>query len=276
MSHTNREKPRVILYLAIFILVMFIGVAGFMRVEHLSLWDAAYFTIVTIATVGFGDISPVTEIGKLLTVLLIVAGVGTFVGLLANATEMFLNRREKAVRRQKLQMIVGLFFSEAGTRLMRFFAEADRAYDFLAEVLTVQNNWRDREYRRARKKLEDHAFEVDMQRVDLHALKAMLDGQSDLLVRLLESPYMLEHESFTDLIIEPMPISFGNSSTTSITFRAATLFSFHWPCAPIPSIAMPPPLFYSHLLTLAVLPKPWKERLDFINPPGNPCSGGFV
>ena len=40
-----------------------------------SVWDVVYFTMVTIATVGYGDITPVTTVGKLLTILLISIGV---------------------------------------------------------------------------------------------------------------------------------------------------------------------------------------------------------
>ncbi|MFC1537315.1 ion transporter [Gemmatimonadota bacterium] len=37
--------------------------------------DSVYFTIVTLTTVGFGDITPVTQLGKLFTVLMILSGI---------------------------------------------------------------------------------------------------------------------------------------------------------------------------------------------------------
>ncbi len=37
--------------------------------------DSMYFTIVTLTTVGFGDITPITQLGKLFTVLMILSGV---------------------------------------------------------------------------------------------------------------------------------------------------------------------------------------------------------
>lgn len=40
-----------------------------------SVWDVVYFTMVTIATVGYGNITPITTVGKLLTILLISIGV---------------------------------------------------------------------------------------------------------------------------------------------------------------------------------------------------------
>ena len=40
-----------------------------------TIWDSMYFTIITITTVGYGDISPVTPIGRLVTILTVLAGV---------------------------------------------------------------------------------------------------------------------------------------------------------------------------------------------------------
>ena len=58
-------------------------------VEGWSLLDAAYFAVVTIATVGYGDLAPHTTLGKIFTVVYIVSGIGIFVAAitaLAQAT----------------------------------------------------------------------------------------------------------------------------------------------------------------------------------------------
>jgi hypothetical protein len=58
-------------------------------VEGWSLLDAAYFSVVTIATVGYGDLAPHTTLGKLFTIGYIVCGIGIFVAAitaLAHAT----------------------------------------------------------------------------------------------------------------------------------------------------------------------------------------------
>ena len=48
-------------------------------VEGWSLLDSVYFSIVTIATVGYGDIGPQTAIGKIFTIVYIFSGIGIFV-----------------------------------------------------------------------------------------------------------------------------------------------------------------------------------------------------
>ncbi|MEA3222164.1 MAG: potassium channel family protein, partial [Thermodesulfobacteriota bacterium] len=95
--------------LRVFILLLFIiiivGTFGFMFIESLSPADALYFSIVTITTVGYGDIHPATQAGKILAVVLIITGAGAFLGVVANATEILLSKREKKMREQKLNMV---------------------------------------------------------------------------------------------------------------------------------------------------------------------------
>lgn len=198
---TAKERMRLRIYLAVFCFVLIAGTIGFMFAEHLSFIDAVYFTIVTIATVGYGDISPATPIGKVLAVALIVTGVGTFVSTLATATEVFLNRRDHQARQQKLQMVVGLFFSEAGCELLRHCALADKQRDSLHTMLEISDRWTDLDFEQAHRDLDKHAFDLQPAILDLPALQSLLTSQGPMLVRLLENPYLVEHEAFTDLLI---------------------------------------------------------------------------
>ena len=106
---------KVKIFLIIFVSVLVLGTVSFSVIEKISLIDAFYFTIATISTVGYGDVHPITESGKMLAVLIIVLGVGTFLGVIANSVEILLNIREKKQRNKKLNMIIGAFFSELGT-----------------------------------------------------------------------------------------------------------------------------------------------------------------
>jgi voltage-gated potassium channel len=63
--------------LSAFVVLLTFGTLGFMAIEDLSPLDAFYMTVVTMATVGFGDIVPRTTAGKIFTMVLIVLGVGT-------------------------------------------------------------------------------------------------------------------------------------------------------------------------------------------------------
>jgi voltage-gated potassium channel len=69
-----------------------VGAVFYHLVEGLSYVDAAYFTSMTIATVGYGDFTPKTEIGKIFTSIYVFIGVGIFLGF---AAVLFQNIAEK-------------------------------------------------------------------------------------------------------------------------------------------------------------------------------------
>ncbi len=54
------------------------GTVGYRVLEGVGWWDAFYMTVITITTVGFGEVFPLSMPGQLLTVLLLVAGLGIF------------------------------------------------------------------------------------------------------------------------------------------------------------------------------------------------------
>jgi hypothetical protein len=194
------EKLRFKIFLVLLLAVMVLGTVGFAVTEGLSVGDAFYFSIVTIATVGYGDIHPATQSGKVLALVLIITGVGTFLGVVANATEMMLNRRERRVRVAKLHMVTGLFFSEVGTGLLSVFAEADPHVDRLRHTMRVRSNWSEVDFHRVSGGIGDYGYTIDVERISLGDLRDFLENKGDLLLRLLENPVLLERESFTELL----------------------------------------------------------------------------
>ena len=59
------------------------GTTFYTSVEGWHWVDALYFSTTTLSTVGFGDLSPETNLGKVFTVIYIFVGVGVFVALIA-------------------------------------------------------------------------------------------------------------------------------------------------------------------------------------------------
>lgn len=57
------------------------GAAGYTHVEGVPWWDAFYMTVITITTVGFGHVFPLSPAGQVLTVALLGAGIGVFLFL---------------------------------------------------------------------------------------------------------------------------------------------------------------------------------------------------
>jgi voltage-gated potassium channel len=63
------------------------GTAGYMAIEHMSALDALYMTVITISTVGYEEVKPLGEGGRIFTMVLIVIGVGTAFYLFAAVTQ---------------------------------------------------------------------------------------------------------------------------------------------------------------------------------------------
>jgi voltage-gated potassium channel len=65
-----------------------IGTAGFALVEDMPWIDALYMTVITLSTVGFGEVQPLTQAGKLFTIGLITVGVGSAFYLLSTVAQV--------------------------------------------------------------------------------------------------------------------------------------------------------------------------------------------
>ena len=193
-------KFRLRIYSAVFTVLLLVGIIGFMFFENMSLTDAVYFSIVTMATVGYGDIHPQTEIGKILALLIIIGGVGTFLGVIASITDLFVNRREEEIRQQKVDMVTGLFFSEMGNDLLKHLARFDPDADTLHQQLKISGEWKDKNFDNAFELLKKHRLSIDSRQGDMPALLTYVQNRADLLLRLIENPNIQEHEDFTDLL----------------------------------------------------------------------------
>ncbi|NQE52544.1 Calcium-gated potassium channel MthK [ANME-1 cluster archaeon GoMg3.2] len=90
--------------LSLAITVVTVGTVVFHQLEKWSWIDSFYFTIITLATIGYGDLVPTTPVGKLVTVIFVIVGVGIFLGFLNKMMERRVERRERrleAIRSKK-------------------------------------------------------------------------------------------------------------------------------------------------------------------------------
>jgi len=60
------------------LVVTVVGTLGYVVIEGWGWWDAFFMTIITITTVGYGEVHPLSRAGEAFTVVIILAGVGTF------------------------------------------------------------------------------------------------------------------------------------------------------------------------------------------------------
>ncbi|TFH36682.1 MAG: hypothetical protein E4G93_01705 [Dehalococcoidia bacterium] len=112
-----------------------------------------------------------------------------------------LNRHEKMKRMEKLNMVIGAFFSEIGTSLLRLVSDWDGGLGATRERLHVTTLWTEEQFDNVAVSMRVHAYRVDPERLRVAELRSLLASRSEFLLRLMENPNLLEHERFTDLLM---------------------------------------------------------------------------
>jgi hypothetical protein len=108
--------------------------------------------------------------------------------------------REKRAILQKLNMVIGAFFSEVGSQLLRDFSSLDPHADQIRDGLILTTETSDRDFSVLSERLAGYDYQVNADRAALTELGTFLIGKRSFLLRLLENPNLLEHEAFTNLL----------------------------------------------------------------------------
>jgi hypothetical protein len=114
--------------------------------------------------------------------------------------DSLLSERDKRRSLEKMNMVIGAFFSEVGTKLLKSICAVAQGSEEKKELFSVSGKWTDSDFRRMSEALGEQEFKVDSRQVDLANIRSLLVGKRDFMVRLLENPMLLEHETFTDLL----------------------------------------------------------------------------
>jgi hypothetical protein len=111
-----------------------------------------------------------------------------------------LARREKRAKLEKMNMVIGAFYSEVGTILLSYFAKFDTCVERIRTGLAAAKSLSKSEFAALSHTLKSHEPGINSNPEELEELKKFLSGKRDFLIRLLENPILLEHTSFTNLL----------------------------------------------------------------------------
>lgn len=97
---------KALLLFAILTALVAIDVAGYILIEHVSAANALYMTVISITTVGYNEVFPLSEQGRMFTIWVIVSGLGTFFYIATKMAEnIFEGNIRRILGRRKLKMI---------------------------------------------------------------------------------------------------------------------------------------------------------------------------
>ncbi|MFH1662965.1 MAG: hypothetical protein ABH934_03505 [Chloroflexota bacterium] len=114
--------------------------------------------------------------------------------------ERLLARREKQAMLNKLNMVAGAFFSEAGNKLLAKLINCYDHRDKICPCLDVSKNWTSDDYKKAQDFIRNLSDKPQCSNIILDDLKSFLVQKRSFILRLLENPNVLEHEHGSNLL----------------------------------------------------------------------------
>ena len=72
------------------------GTLFYWRFEDWTIIESLYFSVVTLTTVGYGDLSPTTAGTQIFTIFYILTGIGVFVALLASVAQQYIAQKAES------------------------------------------------------------------------------------------------------------------------------------------------------------------------------------
>jgi len=115
--------------------------------------------------------------------------------------DQMLESRERKQRIEKLNMVIGTFFSTIGTSLLSLLSRADPGIGTIEDRLVIGKDWENNQFNEVLTCLNTYTCSVMIDRIDKESLRNFLARHEDFLIRIVENPMIFEHESFTDLIL---------------------------------------------------------------------------
>ncbi len=109
--------------------------------------------------------------------------------------------KDKNERFKKINMVLGVYFTEAGVELMQFFSQEDDQLADFQDFLTIQSHWDTKDYKKAIKQIKSLDPHLNFNTHCLMTLSEFLTSRQDLFLKLLENPILVEHDTFTDLVL---------------------------------------------------------------------------
>ena len=116
--------------------------------------------------------------------------------------ERMLERREKEHGKEKLNMLVGVFYAEIGTQLLGYFVEQDDRVSICKKLRIKDPSIWDEDYFKRLQQLNSmYHYEVSLEKVDLIQLKDLLHDGKNLLITLMTTESLHDHETFTEMLM---------------------------------------------------------------------------
>ena len=114
---------------------------------------------------------------------------------------------EKRSHLKKLNMVIETFFSEFGKHLLVYLSNFDKNLHKVHCFITDKNDCRELNFKSAFKAIKGYKADIDINKMDLSKLMKFLTEKRAFLVNMLQNPSLLEHETFTEVLMSVFHIA---------------------------------------------------------------------
>ncbi|MFH1092747.1 MAG: hypothetical protein V1739_01170 [Candidatus Omnitrophota bacterium] len=172
MLKYRREITIVVLFILLSVVLHFLHYAIFHDIHHLLIY-------------GLGDLAFLPLEVLIVTVIL----------------HRLLEWRDKKALSSKKNILIGCFFSELGVIILRYVSQMDKQKSQVKDKLTITNQPRKKEFKQALKFLESYKPDLAVGNNEIKLLKTIILPKRGFLSDLIQHPVLIEHKSFTDLLL---------------------------------------------------------------------------
>lgn len=153
---SNTPFPKIYIAIGLLLLIVLVGIVGFMTLENYGLLDAFYMTVITVATVGFQEVHPLSSGGRLFTSFLIIISFGTFAYAISSITkyisdgefkDYFKNKKVNAAIEKLENHVIICGFGRNGKQAAHVLKKHDTRFVVIEEkkaiVLAINHQYAD-------------------------------------------------------------------------------------------------------------------------------------
>jgi hypothetical protein len=108
--------------------------------------------------------------------------------------------REKRELIRKMNMVIGAFFSEAGTNLIKIISDMHADNEIFSKDLLVGAGWDEKKFRITAERTKKNKYGINVDIPNLQSLMEFLKEKRSFILGLFENANLLEHDTFTDML----------------------------------------------------------------------------
>lgn len=114
--------------------------------------------------------------------------------------DRILEKRDNRTKKQKINILIEVFFEEVGNELLCKLASKDKNCCEIGCIISEIGDSFDNDLNKLKKAINKHDLSIKLEIEDINSIYELLQTNKDIFIKFLENPYLADHDIFTDLL----------------------------------------------------------------------------